>query len=85
ESMKREHGNDEAKLNSLLSSKNQDQKCKISKVLTLYEKLGIKTAAEEAIGEYHEKAQKALVPEYFTGKQRERLMEFANLLLNREK
>jgi len=53
--------------------------------LALYEKLGIKTAAEEAIGEYHEKAQKALVPEYFTGKQRERLMEFANLLLNREK
>ncbi|MBP1671601.1 MAG: hypothetical protein H6Q22_1173, partial [Bacteroidetes bacterium] len=34
---------------------------------------------------YHEKAQKALAPEYFTEKQRERLMEFANLLLNREK
>ncbi|HPS96136.1 MAG: polyprenyl synthetase family protein [Bacteroidales bacterium] len=85
ESMKRAQGNDEAELNSLLSSKNQDQKGKISKVLALYEKLGIKTAAEEAIGEYHEKAQKALVPEYFTGKQRERLMEFANLLLNREK
>lgn len=85
ESMKRAQGNDEAELNSLLSSKNPDQKGKISKVLALYEKLGIKTATEEAIGEYHKNAQKALAPEYFTEKQRARLMEFANLLLNREK
>lgn len=85
ESMKRAQGNDEAELNNLISSKNASQKDKISKVLALYERLGIKAAAEDAIGEYHKNAQKALVPEYFTEKQRERLMEFANLLLNREK
>jgi geranylgeranyl diphosphate synthase type II len=85
ESMKRAQGNDEVDLNNLISPKNPDQKGKISKVLALYGKLGIKAATEEAIGEYHKKAKKALDPDLFTEKQRERLMEFANLLLNREK
>jgi len=85
ESMKRAQGNDEAELNNLISSKNASQNDKISKVLALYERLGIKAAAEDAIGGYHKKAQKALAAECFTEKQRERLMEFANLLLNREK
>lgn len=85
ESMKRAQGNDEKELNNLISSKSASQNDKISKVLALYERLGIKDAAEDAIGGYHKNAQKALVPECFTEKQRERLMEFANLLLNREK
>ena len=85
ESLKRAQGDDEKELNNLISTINSDPKNKISKVLALYNKLGIKAAAEEAIGEYHKNAKNSIDSEHFTEKQKECLLEFANLLLNREK
>ena len=85
ESLKRAQGDDEKELNNLISKTDTDPKNKISKVLALYNKLGIKSAAEEAIGEYHKNAKNAIDSEHFTERQKESLLEFANLLLNREK
>lgn len=85
EGLKRAQGKDSEKLKEFISSKNCEPKEKIAGVIALYERLGVKTAAEEEIGEYHKKAQKALDSVHFTPDQRERLLEFANLLLNREK
>lgn len=85
ECLKRAQGKDSEKLNEFISSKKFEPKEKIAGVIALYEKLGVKTAAEEEIGEYHKKAQEALDCVHFTPDRRERLLEFANLLLNREK
>ncbi|EKD32277.1 MAG: hypothetical protein ACD_77C00140G0012 [uncultured bacterium] len=85
ECLKRAQGKDSDKLNELITSTNCEPKGKIAEVKALYEKLGVKTAAEEEIGEYHKKAQKALDCVHFSPDQRERLLEFANLMLNREK
>ena len=85
EGLKRAQGKDSEILKEFISSKNCEPKEKIAGVIALYERLGVKTAAEEEIGEYHKKAQKALDSVHFTPHQLERLLEFANLLLNREK
>lgn len=85
ECLKRALDKDSDKLNEFISSKEIDPKEKIAGVIALYDKLGVKTAAEEEISEYHKKAQEALDYGRFTPDQRERLLEFANMMLNREK
>ncbi len=58
---------------------------KISSVLAIYNELGIKEAAEEAMDIYHKKSLECLRECNLTATQIKRLQEFAEDLVNREK
>ncbi|MDD4639120.1 MAG: polyprenyl synthetase family protein, partial [Bacteroidales bacterium] len=58
---------------------------KISRVLALYELLGVKSAAEKAIEEYFSNAVSCIDNPGFTSDQKERLIRFGETLIRRER
>ncbi len=85
EALKRADINEKEELYSILKGPEIDPKGKISRVLFLYNKLGVKEAAEKAVIEYHRKANLFINETDFTKQQRQQLFSFADTLLTREK
>ncbi|HBG24753.1 MAG TPA: isoprenyl synthetase, partial [Rikenellaceae bacterium] len=77
--------NKRKELQDLLNNKTITDKEKIERVLSIYNELGIKEAAEEAMIFYHNKATEALSNSGLNKEQRARLAEFADSVINREK
>lgn len=85
EALKRAQNDKKVDLNNLLKSTSIEPEKKIATVLAIYSELGIKEAAQEAMDKYHKQAIDAVKECDFNNEQRERLSEFAHVLINREK
>ncbi|MDZ4059096.1 MAG: polyprenyl synthetase family protein, partial [Bacteroidales bacterium] len=72
-------------LQDLIRRNDIGEKEKIERVLSIFDELGIKSAAEEAMDSYHKKAIDALSTASLSKDQRDRLIEFADTIINREK
>ncbi len=85
ESLKRGDLNKRNELQDLLKNQSVTDEEKIKSVLSIYNELGIKEAAEQAMEFYHNKAIEALNNSSLKTEQRDRLLEFADSIINREK
>lgn len=85
ESLRRATGEDMKALQDLLAASNPKPEIKIAAMRALYEKLGVKEAADRAICNLHNEAEKALDSASLRDDQRSQLSDFAKSLLNREK
>lgn len=85
EAFKRANDNDKRELSSVLKGKDIKPENKIERVLALYNKLGIKIAAEKAVMEYHKKAQEAISGADLSENQKRQLFSFGEALINRER
>ncbi|OFY42365.1 MAG: hypothetical protein A2X18_10775 [Bacteroidetes bacterium GWF2_40_14] len=85
ETIKRADMNDKKELDAILKDATAEPKVKISKVLAIYNKLGVKEATEEAVIEYHRKANLSVMETNLTEQQKQQLFSFADSLINRNK
>ncbi len=85
EALKRAQNEKKRELDALLKETSMDAEKKIAAVLSIYNELGIKEAAQEAMDKYHKQAIDSVKDCNFSNEQKERLTEFAGLLINREK
>lgn len=85
EALKRAKTDQKAELEKLLKSGTIDPEEKISAVLSLYNDLGIKEAAQEAMSSYHKEAIGYIKECDLTNEQKDRLSEVADNLINRKK
>lgn len=85
ETMKRADGAKRKELMEILKESSDQPSVKIERVLSVYNEYKIKEAAEEAMDIYHKRALAAIVDAGLTKDQSERLWEFADNLINREK
>lgn len=85
ESLRRSNPQKRKELQDLFKDSTMEPAQKISQVLAVYEELGIKSAAEEAMESYHRKSAEALTNSGLSNEQKERLFEFADSIINREK
>lgn len=85
ESLRRSNPQKRKELQDLFKNNAMDPAVKISQVLAIYEELGIKSAAEVAMENYHRKSAEALAGSGLNNEQKERLFEFADSIINREK
>lgn len=72
-------------LHSIMSSTDINPKNKIKEVLSIYDRLGVKNSAEQAVAEYHKKALVALIDTTLTEKQKNQLFSFGEALINRDR
>ncbi len=70
---------------NLLTNKNRDEKGKVDKVLSIYNKLGIKELAEKLVQSYFNKARKNLNNVRVPNERKSVLQNLTNSLMNREK
>lgn len=85
EALKRAQNEQKKELNALLKETPLDPDKKIAAVLSIYNYLGIKEAAQEAMDKYHTQAIDAIKECALNSEQKERLYEFAHILINRDK
>ncbi len=85
ESLRRASPQKRREIQDLFRDSTMESVQKIAKVLEIYEELGIRKAAEEAMDSYHKKANEALKNSGLTPEQKDRLCEFADSIINREK
>ena len=85
ESLRRSAPDSRKELQDLLKNKTMAESEKIEKVLSIFNDLRIKEAAEEAMMFYYNKATEALNNSGLNHEQRARLTEFADSVINREK
>lgn len=85
ETMKRADGAKRKELMEILKESSDQPSVKIERVLSIYNEYKIKEAAEEAMDIYHKRALAAIADAGLTKDQSERLWEFADNLINREK
>jgi len=85
EALKRADIYEQKELSSLLKNTGINPKSKIENILSIYSKLGIKDAAEQAVIEYHEKALEAIKEADLTADQKEQLFSFGEALINRDR
>jgi len=85
ETFKRANDNDKRELSSILKTPDINPENKIERVLALYNRLGIKNAAELAVMEYHKKAQEAISGADLSEDQKSQLLSFGDALINRER
>ncbi|MFA6335273.1 MAG: polyprenyl synthetase family protein [Bacteroidales bacterium] len=85
EALKRADLYQQKELTTLLKDQNLNPKNKIDKILALYNTLGVKETAEEAVAEYHKKALEAVGNAGFTEDQVRQLSFFGEALINRER
>jgi geranylgeranyl diphosphate synthase, type II len=85
ESLRRASPQKRREIQDLFRDSTMESVQKIAKVLEIYEELGIRKAAEEAMDSYHKKANEALNNSGLTPEQKDRLYEFADSIINREK
>lgn len=85
EALKRADINQQKELKSLLKDQAISPKEKIEKVLAIYNQLGVKTAAEQAVAEYHKRAIEAVSKSGLTENQMKQLVSFGESLIDRKK
>lgn len=85
ESLRRASGTGRSEILEIFKSNGIAPEGKISTVLEVYKDLGIKEAAEEAMDDLRKKALECVKDCGFTKEQKERLHEFADEIINREK
>ncbi len=85
EAIKRADSSDKKELDSILKDESIEPKTKISKVLGIYNRLGLKEAAEKAVIEYHRKANLSVMETNLTEQQKQQVFSFADSLINRNK
>ena len=85
ESLRRASPQKRREIQDLFRDSTMESVQKIAKVLEIYEELGIRKAAEEAMDSYHKKANEALKNSGLTPEQKDRICEFADSIINREK
>ncbi|MFA5848375.1 MAG: polyprenyl synthetase family protein [Bacteroidales bacterium] len=85
ETIKRADIIEKKELDSIFKDGSLEPKEKISKVLAIYNKLGVKEAAENAVIEYHRKANLSAMETSLTEQQKQQLLSFADSLINRNK
>ncbi len=85
ETIKRAGITEKKELDSILKDTSLEPKTKISGVLAIYDKLGVKEAAEKAVIEYHRKANLSVMEASLTEQQKQQIFSFADSLINRNK
>ncbi|MFA6769698.1 MAG: polyprenyl synthetase family protein [Bacteroidales bacterium] len=85
EALRRAQNEQKRELNTLLKEISTDPEKKIATVLSIYKELGVKEAAQEAMDKYHKEAIDIVKECDLNAEQKERLFEFADILVNREK
>lgn len=85
EAVKRADTHEYSELSSILTSTVINPDNKIERVLSIYNKLGVKAAAEQAVTEYHKKAQEAINDTDLTESQKMQLFSFGEALINRDR
>jgi len=70
---------------SLFRDENISAKEKISKVLSVYDEIGVRENAEKAIARYHAEAREIVLSAGLTCAQEDQLISFSERLINREK
>lgn len=85
EALKRAQNDNKTELNNLLKNTTIEPEKKIAAVLAVYQDLGIKEAAQEAMEHHHKQAINSIKECGLNTEQKERLSEFAQILINRDK
>ena len=85
EALKRVQNDKKIELNNLLKNNSIEPEKKIAAVLAVYNELGIKEAAQEAMDMYHKQAIDSVKDCNFNAEQKKSLSEFAQSLINRDK
>jgi len=85
EALKRAQNDQKIELNNLLKNSSIEPEKKIAAVLAIYNELGIKEAAQDAMDMYHKQAIDSVKDCNFNTEQKESLSEFAQSLINRDK